>query len=172
MPVNFPYLTVIKWGAVALLLIFIWTKGHEAGRLEVQEKWNAERAVAAEQLAKINADILDRERRHQQESQQNADALAEIKATHLAELAALERTYAARMRDSEARARRYSELAAAGPAEREHLASHAAELDRSLEEGRRLVEELKRALAARDAEAVTLGKQIITDRRVVSEAGH
>lgn len=76
---------------------------------------------------------------------------------HKVALAAIADQHAARMRNSENRAATYRRMSESGATESAALAAHAAELDRALEEGRRLVAELRETLGQRDTEITQLG---------------
>lgn len=78
--------------------------------------------------------------------------------------------FAARLRTSEARAGIYRKQAEGGAAERERLASHAAELDQSLEEGRYLVRELGETIRLRDSQLRLIGQQLMADRSLLTES--
>ncbi|UWJ04310.1 putative Rz/Rzl spanin protein [Escherichia phage vB_EcoS_Uz-1] len=73
------------------------------------------------------------------------------------------------MQQSERRASVYKRQAEAGTLECRSLASHAARLDNSLEEGRRLVEELRATVRLRDNQLIELGKQIQADRKLFEQ---
>lgn len=74
-----------------------------------------------------------------------------------------------RLRQSQDRVRIYQRQAQAGSAEVERLASHAAELDRSIVEGKRVAAELAATVRLRDSQLIELGSQIKADRAVLEE---
>lgn len=80
---------------------------------------------------------------------------------HKVALAAIADQHAARMRNSENRAATYRRMSESGAAESAALAAHAAELDRTVEEGRHLVAELRETLGQRDKELTQLGEALI-----------
>lgn len=69
----------------------------------------------------------------------------------------LERSYAGSLHDSSKRADIYRSKARASEAERDSLAAHAAELDRSLVEGKQVARSLRYTLEQRDSELRQLG---------------
>lgn len=72
-----------------------------------------------------------------------------------------------RMQQHENRVRIYQRQAKAGSAEAERLASHAAELDRSINEGKTVAAELAATVRLRDQQLSLLGSQIKADRAVI-----
>ena len=66
------------------------------------------------------------------------------------------------MRNHQERAELYKRKAEGSEVERGSLASHAAELDRSLEEGRRVVKDLRTTVEQRDTELILLGTHLKT----------
>ena len=100
------------------------------------------------------------------QNQRNSDELAEKETAHAATLARLSAEYAGRMQLSEQRASRYQRQAQGGAVEQANLARHAAELDRAVEEGRRLVAELATTLRQRDDQLRAVSQQLINDRNL------
>lgn len=162
-------LALIGAGVVIAALALTYQVGRGHGADGVQKKWDADRAIAEIKLQEINDAVEAREDEYRREAQRTADLLADLRERHAAELGSLRLAHAERLRDSEARADRYSRYAEGTAAEREHLARHAAELDRALEEGRLLVGELRSALGQRDAEAVALGEVIKAHRKLMGQ---
>ena len=155
------------------LLIFGYTKAiryfaYQDGAASVQAKWDEEtvrRDLITEQLKSKNEKL----------TQENKDLAGKIttnlenaNAIHAKTVATLHAEYAGRLRKSEARSGIYREQAEGGTAECQRLASHATELDRSLEEGRSVVQELRTALGFRDEQLRQLGHQILADRALLN----
>ena len=153
---------------VCSALFFIGSMIYSAGAASVQVEWN--KAVAAENQANtLKQQRIDKakDEYHAKLSSVTRELEQARNATQVA-LANQRAQYDRRLLDSSNRADYYRSLSEAGSAEREHLASYAARLDRSLEEGRYLVSELGATLRLRDAEIKTLAAQIIEDRKLLS----
>ena len=82
-------------------------------------------------------------------------------------LDAISSQYSARLQQSEQRAKVYQRQAEGGATECRSLASHAARLDNSLEQGRQLVEELRATVRLRDGQIIELSNQIRADRKLL-----
>jgi len=148
---------------------YLHHQGVESGQAEIQALWNKDKADRDEATAQLKSAYAQKERTNAEESNRAALALQKASDDHQAELAALKRDYAQRLLDSQARAAIYQRQAASSPAECQRLASHTAELDRSLEEGRSLVRELRTALELRDQQLVQVGNQLLADRKLYGE---
>lgn len=114
-----------------------------------------------EQGEKLNHDTI----------QKAQDTLSQAQQDYSVAMAKQHAQYAIRLRSSEARNGVYNQQANAGPVECQHLASHAARLDFSLEEGRGLVRELADTVRFRDEQIKALAVQITADRLLVEELG-
>lgn len=79
------------------------------------------------------------------------------------------RNYDERLRKQQTRADVYQRQAQAGEAQSRDLASHAARLDASLEEGRRVVAELTATLRLRDSQLIQAGKKINSDYELMKD---
>ena len=157
----------------SVLLAFGYTKAiryfaYQDGAKSVQLEWDKETArrdLITEQLESKNKKL----------TQENKDLTGKIttnlenaNALHAKTVAALHAEYAGRLRKSEARSGIYREQAEGGTAECQRLAGHATELDRSLEEGRSVVQELRTTLGFRDEQLRQLGHQILADRALLN----
>lgn len=166
-----PYVAVIT--AVLGVGWYIYSSGSKSGAAGVQSKWDKEKLENQKALTKLRIKVGTKEFVHQQSSQRISDELADANQKYAATVAAVRVDYAQRLRNSEQRATYYQRMSNSGTAQQEYLASHAAELDRSLEEGRQLVQELGATVGQRDAQVRALGQQILTDRALVGEKdGH
>lgn len=160
-------------GAGALLVISalsagIYYLGNTNGVSKTKLEWaeeNKRRDAASSLLVQKNQQLSDENR----ELTHKIDRELE---THEKEskaaIAAAHAEFARRLRQSEGRAGIYREQAEGSALERERLASHAAELDRSLEEGRALVRELGETLRLRDKQIRGLSDQILADRALLN----
>ena len=141
----------------------------ESGREEVRAEWAAEKEATRLMVEELQAKLASQSEQHRKEQREIADEIAATQLLHERSLAELRATYDGRVRNSEARAELYRRQAQGGSTERDHLANHAAQLDRTLEEGRLLVAELRETLGLRDKSLILLGQQITADRELLEE---
>lgn len=167
--------TIAKWAlrglpviVLVVMLAIAYKTGSNSGAAGVQADWNTAKLRHAEELAELKERVAQNEATHRRESQVYADRLADAERSHLQSLADLRSGYADRLLDSERRASAYERMSEAGAVGRANLASHAAQLDRSLEQGRLLVGELRSAVEQRDSQLRTLGEQLQADRRLIN----
>lgn len=156
-----------------ILVAIAYTKAvqhfaYKAGADSVQSKWDEENGRRDLETERIKAKNLQLSQENKDLSAQITTSLENANAKHAKALAAVRAEFDARMRKSETRAGIYREQAEGGTAECQRLASHAAELDRSLEQGRSLVEELRTTLGLRDEQLRQLGEQIRADRALLN----
>lgn len=145
----------------------IWWVSHTsyvAGQRDIQEQWDAERATYKKAMDTLKDQYATLEAKARIDNQRNSDELAEKEKTHAVALVELRREYDGRLLQSDKRASYYQRLAKGGAVEQANLASHAARLDRSLEEGRRMVAELSATLRQRDDQLRAVSKQLENDR--------
>ena len=145
----------------------IWWVSHTsyvAGQRDIQEQWDAERATYKKAMDTLRDQYATLEAKARIDNQRNSDELAEKEKTHAVALVELQREYDGRLLQSDKRASYYQRLAKGGAVEQANLASHAARLDRSLEEGRRMVAELSATLRQRDDQLRAVSKQLENDR--------
>jgi hypothetical protein len=172
MPVRIPWSSLLKYGLPALVVGFLLFKiatgliNYGAGK--VQAEWDKDIAAHNKEVARLEKEIADNERTHRQEARQISDRLADAQATYAADIAALRNAAAQRMRESADRAEVYEYLSDSGAVERANLASYAAQLDRSLVQGRQLVGELRATVVQRDEQILGLAEQIHSDRRLIA----
>ena len=147
----------------------IWWVSHTsyvAGQRDTQEQWDAERATYKKAMDTLKDQYATLESKVRIDNQRNSDELAEKELSHAVILARLNSEYTGRMQLAEQRASRYQRQAQGGAVEQASLARHAAELDRSLEEGRRMVAELSATLRQRDDQLRAVSKQLENDRNL------
>ena len=145
----------------------IWWVSHTsyvAGQRDIQEQWDAERATYKKAMDTLKDQYATLEAKARIDNQRNSDELAEKEKSHAVALVELRREYDGRLLQSNKRASYYQRLAKGGAVEQANLASHAARLDRSLEEGRRMVAELSATLRQRDDQLRAVSKQLENDR--------
>ena len=148
---------MLALSAVGMGIAYLWGKSLASAEaqsyfLQMEKKWQAEIDVL--QLEKESA-----EQEYKTTIGELNDRITDAEAAHKQVIAGLARDYADRMRKSENRAKTYYDMA--GAAESAALAAHAAELDRTVEEGRHLVAELRETLGQRDKELTQLGEALI-----------
>ena len=145
----------------------IWWVSHTsyvAGQRDIQEQWDAEKVTYKKAIDTLRDQYATLEAKARIDNQRNSDELAEKEKSHAVALVELRREYDGRLLQSNKRASYYQRLAKGGAVEQANLASHAARLDRSLEEGRRMVAELSATLRQRDDQLRAVSKQLENDR--------
>ena len=164
-----------KVGPYALLLVivlgaawYVYDAGVDSGSRQVQQQWDTEKATYKKAMDTLKDEYAKLESKVRIDNQRNSDELAEKETAHAVALAQLNLEYAGRMQLAEQRADRYKRQAQGGAAEQADLARHAAELDRSLEQGRRLVAELSATLRQRDDQLRAVSQQLINDRKLLT----
>lgn len=157
---------VLSLAGVFAVTASVYSFGSSNGAKKVQTKWDADkkkREAAIMQLTKV---YQDKEADHAAKTR-NAEKQLELANEKFAkDRRAAELVFADRLRKSETRASVYQRQAEAGPLQCQSLAEHAGRLDRSLEEGRAVVQELRAALGQCAKHAGTLSTQIATDRNL------
>lgn len=119
-------------------------------------------------INKLQTDLETASVIHTTELQEIRDAWTEAQEAYTLDVAGIRADYEQRLLLSKTRAGVYQRQAKGSSVEQERLAAHAAELDRSLEEGRQLVKELKATIGQRDSAIRALGSMILTDRKFFS----
>ena len=152
--------------SMALTGYMIWDAGFDSGSQSVQAKWDADKEAQRKAVDALQGKYANLEAQNRVQNQRNSDELAEKETAHAAALARLNAEYAGRMQLSEQRAGRYQRQAQGGAVEQANLARHAAELDRAVEEGRRLVAELATTIRQRDDQLRAVSQQLINDRNL------
>ena len=160
---GWPYLLVVVLGAT----IYFW--GNSNGQSTVQKKWDAQKVEDLKATQKLQDKYNALQRNHSYEVGLLTSRLQTAESNYASELARVSSDYDSRMQQSERRASVYQRQAEAGTLECRSLASHAARLDNSLEEGRRLVEELRATVRLRDSQLIEFGKQIQADRKLFEQ---
>lgn len=160
-------------GALLFLIIgssalFHW--GKVTGSAEVTKEWNQEKKQTEEYIHTLALQYVELKRVHAVESQNLRNEIVQSRNKYEADLIDIRNQYSDRLLSSEQRANLYKRQAESGTIEHRGLADYAAELDRSLEEGRHLVRELRTALGQREREIGILSTQIHTDRNLLERA--
>lgn len=156
---------------VAIILGAVAAKGYKAGVLdgkaEIQEQWDADKEAARKSYDDLVRQLAKQEGIHAAEQQRISNELVRVRENLASSLAAQRSVYEQRLLQSSRRSEVYRDQAEASIASCRSLASHAAELDRTLEEGRHLVGELRQTVGLRDNQLTLLGEQILLDRKLM-----
>lgn len=150
-----------------IVLMKVYNAGYRAGDADVTAQWQQEQLLHQKAIADLNEQIKTKENQHKQVSENISNEIAQASSEYETIVANLDSEYTIRLRNSEERSHSYQLAAESGAIERQRLASHAAELDRTLEEGRRLVEELRSSIELKDRQLRLLGSQIQADRSLL-----
>lgn len=142
--------------------------GSYQGAQRIENQWEEDRGRHLAQIQRLKDEYAQKEQVHQAENARIAHELVEAETAHAGALVDLQHDYAQRLQLSQKRAVAYQRQAATGAAECRGLADHAARLDESLEEGRRLVREFRTTLGQRDYQITVLGRQLHNDRALLS----
>ena len=158
------YLGVVA--ATALTLWGTYYLGSSSGKDHVQQQWDAQKVKDLQAANKLRDEYRLRESKYQQTITTVESELRNAQTQHQSELSRLTAEYTGRLLKSEGRVGVYQRQAQGSAADRERLASHAAQLDRSLEEGRQLVAELRATVGLREEQLKSLAAQIRADREL------
>jgi len=163
--------TLTKFALSSLALVLVMSAcvitGVKQGENNINALWQKEKRERADALLVLNGKIKQQESVHRQETTRIDEQLRKTEDRYEEATSALAAERTQRLRLSDQRAAAYAAQAQAGSDQCRSVASHAAELDRSLEEGRGLVGELKEALGRRDDQLRLLGAQINNDRSLL-----
>ena len=158
--------------AIAVAVVALFGSGWYFGssRAETAAQVTAAKLALShsQEIEKLQADIQTASVIHTKEMQEIRDGWTEAEKVYALDIAGVRAEYSSRLLLSEKRAGIYQRQARGSTSEQERLAAHAAELDRSLEEGRQLVGELKATIGQRDSAIRALGSMILTDRKFFS----
>lgn len=155
--------------AAAAVIAVPYQMGKNDARLELtsaQAKIDKERADKISELTQENLKLTQE---NQATTTRISNELAAKEKEHAEALAALRADLTGRLQLATTRQGIYQRQAQGSSAERDRLASHAAELDRTLEQGRSLVRELRETVGQRDATIRLLSEQITADRLLYNE---
>ena len=154
--------------ALGVILLLYWigdsiySTGKQAGIDEVSKEWTQERLAYQDEILRIKTLNAGLEQDFENREAEVNKELRNVKASYERTLASNASEHAARLRNHQERADLYERKAQGSEVERRGLASHAAELDRSLEEGRRVVKDLRTTVEQRDTELILLGTHLKT----------
>lgn len=138
--------------------------GELGGATSVSAEWAKENKRRDDAYSALEQELAAKTAAHQTREKELGDELVAANETFQATLDGYRTEFAGRLLSSETRAGVYQRQANGSALEQQRLARHAAELDRSLEEGRALVRELGETLGQRDRTIHALGQIILNDR--------
>lgn len=153
--------------AIGLSYLQTYNVGHNAGANKVQAAWDKVEGERAEAINQLKGEIAQLTKQHAAKQKELEDELELASVRFEGELSRYRREYDERLQLANNRAGVYQRQARGSEAEREDLARHAAELDRSLEEGRALVREFGETLRQREVTIKALGGIILNDRTLL-----
>lgn len=149
--------------AFLLLIWFSYSKGKEG----VQVKWDIEKQTQERVTKEIQNKYNELYKFHKGYVEYISSQLDAKEQENEERIADIERRHLDGLRKSEDRASVYRRKAEAGEAESRDLANHAAELDRSLVEGKRVAAELAATVRLRDEQIKVLGTVLTTTYSIV-----
>ena len=149
--------------ALSLLSWFMYSKGQG----NIQKKWSKEKTEQAIRIALVQDKYDQLLKSHKLFSSQVADTLKEKDEKYEKDISSIAAAHIDSLRKYKSRADTYQRQAEAGTAEARSLASHAARLDASLVEGKRVAAELAATVRLRNEQLILLGSQIKADRAIL-----
>ena len=147
---------------------YVYLCGKYDGKEVVQKKWDAEKKLYDTAIAGLKDHYEMLEAANRTKTEELTHDLAEAQKNHDVAIANAQSDFDKRLLKSQARADYYKRMSEGGSLECRNLASHAAELDRSLEEGRLVVRELRETLGLRDKQLIALGDKLQADRKLLT----
>lgn len=161
---------VIAVGLLAGSLFWAYEKGNSHGQDEVTKEWNQEKNLQQTAMNALKDNYAVLEAANRQKTTELTHDLAEAEKNHALAMAGAQSDFDKRLLQSQKRADLYKRQTETGTSECRAIASHAAELDRSLEEGRSVVAELSATLRLRDSQLTALGAKLLADRQLIAGA--
>lgn len=168
---RIPWVQILKVAAPIILVICvlwgIYSIGYGNGKKHVQTEWDKDKIIQQNEMIRIKDENSKKEAFHSINSVRISDELSQTKDQLAIALNNLASERTSRMQLSAERSKIYKQLGEASTPQCSYLASHAAKLDASLEEGRGLVKEFRATLGQRENELRLLGDQILSDRELM-----
>lgn len=155
--------------AVAVLIAVVsavlgYGLGDSHGAARVQQKWDGENTRQAQAETAQATTTRTKESNHADQITEAVDTYQAARTPAVADAAERLARAERLQRTAEGRAAQYRAMSQAGSAERDRLASHAARLDASLANGRRVAEQLRSTVVERDQQLQLLADVIRADR--------
>ena len=158
------FIKALPYAIAVAVVFFIGSLIYGAGQKNTQGKWDIAKKAYDTAITQKEKEYGDLEAKHRLKITGINQELSDAKTKHAVAVVNIHADYAKRMQHSQNRTVVYQRQAEGGTAECKRLASHAAQLDSTLEEGRSLVRELRETLGLRDSQLIELGNQIKADR--------
>ncbi len=160
---------LIRVGLLCAVGRSLYFLGSSPGKQVEKAKWDNQPAPQQTAINNLRIDYARKQSVHQQAVTALENELDKGKQHYEKALADLDARYTQRLRIAEQRAIVYQRQATGSPADARDLASNAARLAASLEEGRQLVEEFRTTLGLREDQLRRLGALIQADRQLFTE---
>lgn len=168
---NLFWLKLLKWGLPALFVAgVLWWSANTLigiGEQNIQEKWDADVAKRTARENELKQKVAENERQYRRQLGIVENNLVVSESRYQRALADSRVAFSGELRKSEGRAELYRRMSEAGKTESANLAGYAAQLDRSLVEGRQMVEELRATVEQRDTQLRSIGEQLALDRQLI-----
>ena len=153
-----PYILTTLGFCSVVVIIFLF--GSNYGSNKITSKWNQEKLEYSKRMNDALEAKAEAEKLAQKTVTISEDKLNEAKTQFTASLNAVSADYDKRLLDSRTRESIYKRQAEGSSSEQQRLAVHAAELDRSLVEGKEVARQLAATVRLRDAEIIALANVI------------
>lgn len=168
-------MTIKKYIFIGLGILFfsyyiynnIYNIGYNAGFNKVTQQWEKDKANYQSEFNKLKQEYLLKEEKYKKENLSIVLELNEAKQKYEKDLISINNSFNNKLLLSEQRATVYRNQAKAGEVERENLATHAAQLDKTLTEGQQVVRELRSGIELRDNTIEKLIAQLKNDRKLL-----
>lgn len=163
------FIPLIVVGLLSGSVALVYKVGKLNGVADVTKQWDAENDKRDAAMNKLQGEYDVLSSQHKQRVEELAGELQTKQTEYEAALLRNRAADAERLQLATSRADVYQRQARGSAVEQERLARHAAELDRTLEQGRSLVRELGETLRQRDVTIKALAGIIAADRTLLSE---
>lgn len=152
------------WIGVIATAVISFTSGYQLGKDKVEYKFTQYKYDQNQEMIKLQEKYKVLENEHNDLESKYIEKLKDVKSEYEGDINTINNDYVIRLLKSEERADFYRNQAKQGSDGLRDLADHAAKLDKSLEEGRSLVKELRATLKLREEQLITMGHIINNDR--------
>lgn len=150
-----------------ITMILVYTAGSLHGAAAVQKQWDIDTAVRDSITHAYKVENENLLQRNKELIAKHTKELSIVKQDYDSRVKRIESEYSDRMRKHEDRARLYQQQAQGGATECRNLGDYATGLDKQLEQGIYVVDELQELVKLRDSQLIILGNQIRADRKVL-----
>jgi hypothetical protein len=150
--------------------ILLFKFGESQGSAAVQKKWDQAESLRAKEISRLQGQLALKESQHKEQMENITYELEQNRQRFEIQRTADELVYTARLQQSEMRANVYQRQSRGSASERDRLAEHAAQLDRTIEEGRSLVKELRATIGQRDGTIRALRLMVLNDRTLLNKS--